>query len=104
MLLNASVRVVRGADHARLRPGSGTRWCCTSVKRSPPRVAATWPTSPTLVAQALDNGGTFYLPYQQHYTRGDLARAYPRIDEFFALKRRYDPELRFMNNLYRLYA
>ncbi len=57
-----------------------------------------------LVASALEHGGTFYLPYQQHYTRADLERAYPELDAFFALKRRYDPGLLLMNSLYSRYA
>ena len=44
------------------------------------------------------HGGTFYLPYQQHYSRADLERAYPRAG-VFALKERRDPGLLFMNSL-----
>jgi FAD/FMN-containing dehydrogenase len=51
-----------------------------------------------LVESSLDLGGTFYLPYQQHYTREQVAQAYPRLEEFFATKRRYDPGLRFQNS------
>ena len=51
-----------------------------------------------LVASSLELGGTFYLPYQQHYTREQVAQAYPRLDEFFATKRRYDPAMRFQNS------
>lgn len=51
-----------------------------------------------LVASSLDHGGTFYLPYQQHYTREQVAQAYPRLDEFFATKRHYDPGRRFQNS------
>ena len=36
-------------------------------------------------------GGTFFLPYQLHYTAEQLRRAYPAIREFFAAKRQYDP-------------
>ena len=57
-----------------------------------------------LIGVALDHGGTFYLPYQQHYTRAELTRAYPEIDGFFALKRAYDPELLLMNSFYDRYA
>ncbi len=57
-----------------------------------------------LVAASLAHGGTFYLPYQQHYTREDVARAYPRLDEFFALKRRIDPDERFRNSFYDRYS
>ncbi|NUL49364.1 FAD-binding oxidoreductase [Cellulosimicrobium funkei] len=51
-----------------------------------------------LVESSLDLGGTFYLPYQQHYTREQVAQAYPRLEEFFVAKRRYDPGLRFQNS------
>ncbi|MFK5634054.1 hypothetical protein [Ornithinimicrobium sp. LYQ103] len=51
-----------------------------------------------LVATSLELGGTFYLPYQQHYTREQVVQAYPRLDEFFAVKRRYDPGMRFQNS------
>lgn len=57
-----------------------------------------------LIGIALDHGGTFYLPYQQHYTRAELLRAYPDIDAFFALKRARDPQLLFMNSFYSRYA
>ena len=57
-----------------------------------------------LIASVLDHGGSFYLPYQQHYTRADLERAYPEVDEFFDLKRAHDPQLLFMNSLYARYA
>jgi FAD/FMN-containing dehydrogenase len=57
-----------------------------------------------LIDAAADHGGTFYLPYQLHYTRAQLERAYPEIDSFFALKRKYDPTLTFMNHWYERYA
>ena len=58
----------------------------------------------TLVAAALDAGGTFYLPYQQHYSAEDVRRAYPRVEEFFALKRREDPGELFVNGFYRRFG
>lgn len=58
----------------------------------------------TLVAAALDAGGTFYLPYQQHYSGDDVRRAYPRVEEFFALKRREDPGELFVNGFYRRFG
>ena len=57
-----------------------------------------------LVALALEHGGTFYLPYQQHYTRDELLRGYPRADEFFALKAGRDPGLLFTNGFYGRFA
>ena len=58
----------------------------------------------TLVGTALDHDGTFYLPYQQHYTRDELERAYPMVDDFFALKARHDPDLLFQNGFSSRYA
>ena len=57
-----------------------------------------------LIDAAADHGGTFYLPYQLHYSRVQLERAYPEIDSFFALKRKYDPTLTFMNHWYDRYS
>ena len=50
-----------------------------------------------LVDAALDAGGSYYLPYRLHARRDQLARAYPRLEEFLAGKRRYDPGLLFRN-------
>lgn len=54
------------------------------------------------LATSLD--GTFYLPYQLYYTPEQLHAAYPEIDEFFATKRKYDPEGRFTNQWYEKYG
>jgi hypothetical protein len=45
-------------------------------------------------------GGRFFLPYQLHYSAGQLARSYPDVEAFFAAKRRYDPDERLTNTLY----
>jgi hypothetical protein len=49
-------------------------------------------------------GGRFFLPYQLHYTPQQLQAAYPQIGEFFAAKRRYDPQLIFTNTFYEKYG
>ena len=49
-------------------------------------------------------GGRYYLPYQAHATRAQFLRAYPRAVELFALKARVDPQGRFTNTLWDLYA
>jgi hypothetical protein len=56
-----------------------------------------------LIAAAIDAGGRYYLPYQPVATRDQFVRAYPRSDEFFALKRRVDPTNKFTNTLWDLY-
>ena len=53
-----------------------------------------------LIEAALSVGGSYYLPYQIHATEEQFRRAYPRAEEFFALKRKVDPENRFRNKLW----
>jgi FAD/FMN-containing dehydrogenase len=49
-------------------------------------------------------GGTYYLPYQLFYSREQLQRAYPEIDDFFAVKKKYDPDGLFTNKFYEKYG
>jgi FAD/FMN-containing dehydrogenase len=49
-------------------------------------------------------GGRFFLPYQLYYTPEQLERSYPQIRDFFAQKRKWDPEGRFSNTWYERYA
>jgi FAD/FMN-containing dehydrogenase len=48
-------------------------------------------------------GGSFYLPYQLHYTKQQLTAAYPELDTFLELKHKYDPSGVFSNQLYEKY-
>ena len=57
-----------------------------------------------LVARTLEHGGTFYLPYQQHYSRADLEQGYPQVGRFFEAKLQHDPGLLFMNSLAETYG
>jgi FAD/FMN-containing dehydrogenase len=53
------------------------------------------------VAESLD--GSFYLPYQLHYTKQQLRAAYTELDVFLELKTKYDPSGVFSNRLYEKY-
>jgi len=57
----------------------------------------------TLSDDENDVNGTFYLPYRHHYSSEQLHDAYPNIDEFFALKKEYDPGEIFSNRWYENY-
>ena len=48
--------------------------------------------------------GRFFLPYQLHYTPQQLQTAYPQIKEFFAAKKRYDPQGMLTSTFYEKYA
>jgi len=56
-----------------------------------------------LIDAAIASGGTYYLPYQIHATAEQFHRAYPRAEEFFSLKRKYDPDFRWRNALWDTY-
>jgi FAD/FMN-containing dehydrogenase len=56
-----------------------------------------------LIDRVLASGGSYYLPYRLHASREQIRRAYPRLEEFVAAKRRYDPNLRFRNALWDAY-
>jgi len=56
-----------------------------------------------LIDFAASLGGTFYLPYQLHYTEQQLRAAYPELDSFLELKAKYDPSGVFSNRLYEKY-
>jgi len=57
-----------------------------------------------LVNKTLAFGGTFYLPYRHHYTRNQLELAYPNINNYFGLKKVYDPSEMFINKWYTAYS
>ena len=57
-----------------------------------------------LIDAALACGGHYYLPYRPHATPQQFLRAYPQAPEFFALKRRYDPQGVFENQFYLNYG
>jgi FAD/FMN-containing dehydrogenase len=57
-----------------------------------------------LIDLAAEHGGTFFLPYQLHYTAEQLVRAYPNVADVLRAKRRYDPDLLLTNTFYETYA
>ena len=56
-----------------------------------------------LIAEALSEGGTYYLPYQIVASRAQFLRAYPNAPKFFELKARLDPQCKFRNRLWDSY-
>ena len=57
-----------------------------------------------IIASALEHQGTYYLPYRGHATVEQFRRAYPQAGDFFALKRKFDPDELFVNGFYRDYG
>lgn len=56
-----------------------------------------------LIDVTLAHNGSYYLPYFGYPTKAQMQEAYPRTDEFFELKDRFDPDHRFMNLFYEEY-
>lgn len=56
-----------------------------------------------LTRLAVENGGTFYLTYARELEPDDLQRAYPKMDDFFRQKYRFDPENRFTSRFFEFY-
>jgi FAD/FMN-containing dehydrogenase len=57
-----------------------------------------------LIDLTIAHQGRFFLPYQLYYSRDQLRRSYPQINDFFAAKRKYDPAELFTNTFYQKYA
>jgi FAD/FMN-containing dehydrogenase/SAM-dependent methyltransferase len=104
--VNVSVR------HALPDPGSLLAWAREEVfafvlyhkqrtRQNARERVAVW--TRELVEAAIACGGCHYLPYQPHATRDQFHRAYPRAREYFALKRRLDPDYRWRNTLWDTY-
>jgi FAD/FMN-containing dehydrogenase len=57
-----------------------------------------------LIDAVLASGGRYYLPYRLPATPEQFDRAYPQAKKFFELKRHYDPDELFQNQLYVKYG
>ncbi|SNS24951.1 D-arabinono-1,4-lactone oxidase [Granulicella rosea] len=57
-----------------------------------------------LIDAALRSGGRYYLPYRLHASGDEFEAAYPQSQDFFRLKRKYDPDNLFENEFYLKYA
>jgi FAD/FMN-containing dehydrogenase len=56
-----------------------------------------------LIDYAVARGGSYFLTYHRWATPEQLEAGHPRIREFFALKRRYDPDDVFQSEWYKHY-
>lgn len=106
-VINVSVR------HASPDPGTLLGWARGETfafvvyyqqRTTPEAIVKVGEWSREMVDAVLAVGGTYYLPYQNHATREQFLAAYPRAPEYFELKRRVDPELRFQNHLWYHYG
>ncbi len=57
-----------------------------------------------LIDAALASRGRYYLPYRLEATAQQFEQAYPQAKQFFDLKRHYDPDELFQNEMYVKYG
>lgn len=105
-VINVSIR------HALKDPGSKLAWAKTesfafvvyykqgTSEKDKERVGI-W--TRQMIDQVISVDGAYYLPYQLHATDEQLRKAYPHIDEYFTLKKKYDPTDKYTNALWDKY-
>jgi len=106
-LLNVTVRDVRADQDTLLRYATTEMLALVmlfSQERTEAGETSMEQFTRALVDVALDLGGTYYLPYRLHPTLDQFRRAYPKHAEFFAAKRRHDPNELFQNVFYARYG
>ena len=54
-----------------------------------------------LIDASLRSGGRYYLPYRLHASGEEFREAYPQAEDFFRLKRKYDPDDLFVKISFR---
>jgi len=106
IVLNASIRVVHPGD---IKLDYAKDDMFSLVLFIDQKVTSAGDRQMTALTQAMVDatarqGGTFYLPYQLEYRSDQLQRAYPGVNAFFALKRKYDSAGLFTNEFYAAYA
>lgn len=108
-LLNVTIRDLQ-ADRQSLLPyvrqDSFSFVLFFSQQESAPGEAEMKAFTQKLIAQALQLGGTFYLPYRPHFDRAMLFAAYPSLPLWFETKMKFDPasifESDFINGIRKL--
>jgi len=72
-------------------------------EKTPEKLRETSVWTRELIDHALKLDGTYYLPYQVVASYDQFKIGYPRAESFFEVKKRYDPEYRFQNELWKRY-
>lgn len=79
-------------------------WACVifnlHVAHDPTSMAVAADTFRALIDAGMAQGGSYYLTYHRWARRDQVEQCYPRMREFLALKRRYDPDQRFQSTWY----
>lgn len=105
-IINVSIR------HANKDPGSVLSWARNEVfafvvyyqqEKTTEAKEAVKKWTQEIIDAVISVGGSYYLPYQPHATETQFRMAYPKFKDFFDVKKKYDPNNRFSNNLWDKY-
>lgn len=105
-LLNVTVRYVDQNDNAVLSYAKEDMFSLVLLINQgtdPESMADTREVVQEMIDVTLAHHGSYYLPYFGYPTKSQMQKAYPRTNEFFQLKDRYDPDHRFKNLFYEEY-
>lgn len=106
-LLNVTIRFLRTDQESFLRYADQDMFALVMLFHQPRTQQADQTMAEMtreVIEAALQSGGRYYLPYRLHATLEQFSRCYPQAQRFFELKRQYDPEELFQNELYRKYG
>jgi decaprenylphospho-beta-D-ribofuranose 2-oxidase len=106
-LLNITVRFVDKNDHAVMSYAKDDMFALVLLinqGRSKKDIENTQKVVRKMINVTLQHKGSYYLPYYSYPSIKQLHEAYPRTDEFFEMKRKYDPKERFVNLFYEEYG
>ena len=105
-LLNITIREVKKDDDAFLNYAREDVFGLVFLfnqKKTKQQEQAMMSLTNELVDAALQYQGTYYLPYRLHISRSKMRLAYPNADQFFLLKKKYDPNRILSNQFDRHY-
>ena len=106
-LLNITIRYVEKNDHAVMSYAKDDMFALVLLinqGQSQQDIEETGRVIRKMIDITLEHGGSFYLPYYPYPTKEQLVAAYPLAEEFFAKKREFDPNERWMNLFYEEYG
>lgn len=105
-LLNITIRYVQKNDEAFLSYAKEDMFALVLLINqgtSKDSIEETGQVVRKMIDITLAHEGSYYLPYYNYPTKEQLEEAYPRAEEFFEMKEKYDPNHRFMNLFYEEY-
>ena len=99
-----TIRLIE-AEHDTALPWARESWACVifilHIDHRPEDVASAADHFRRLIARALRHGGSYFLTYHRFASREQVEAAHPRIQDFLAAKRRFDPRGTFQSDWYR---